>query len=146
MISMIPSLLVAFDSINYVSATSYEDLYLRGSNNLPFFVNKLEQLFSISFFMYLATKPKKKQAMIPTIIFLSVRCITLATGRRTDFVLALMIVFFYFFIRNYQSPEEKWIGKREIILICIMVPILILVLVNVSNMRYGNSESLQVGQ
>lgn len=27
-----------------------------------------------------------------------------------------------------------------------MVPILILVLVNVSNMRYGNSESLQVGQ
>lgn len=61
MISMIPSLLVAFDSINYVSATSYEDLYLRGSNNLPFFVNKLEQLFSISFFMYLATKPKKSR-------------------------------------------------------------------------------------
>lgn len=145
LIALVPALIVSINNIRYVSVTSYENLYLRGSNNLPFIINKLEQLFPISFFMFLATKPSKKGAIFPILLYLGVQSTTLATGRRTDFVLSLMVVFFYFLIRNYITPQEKWIGKKELIAIAIGLPILILGLVYISNVRDGNTTSISIG-
>lgn len=150
-LAVIPTIVVALDNIGYVTDNSYEDLYLRTSNNLPFIVNKLSQLFSVSFFLYLSTKPKKKQAIWPIALYLGVRGITLATGRRTDFMLAVMVVFFYFIIRSYQvrsggEEDEVWFGKKEKVLMLILLPILILVLVNVNNMRSGEGGTLEIGK
>ncbi|WP_346663652.1 O-antigen polysaccharide polymerase Wzy family protein [uncultured Merdimonas sp.] len=145
LISTIPALSVSINNIRYVSATSYENLYLRADNNLPFVINKLEQIFPIAFFLFLSTKPSKKSVIFPTLLYLGVQSTTLATGRRTDFVLSLMVVFFYFLIRNFITPKEKWIGKKELLAIAIGVPVLILLLVYVSNIRSGDSTGFSLG-
>lgn len=146
LISTVPSLIVTIGSVVYAAENSYNGLYLRSDNGFSFLVNKLSQLFIISVFIYLSTKPTKKQSIFPIAIFLGIRAVSLFSGRRTDFVLSLITIFFYVLVRNKLDPNEKWFTIKETIVVLILLPIFILILVNVNNIRYGQESTFSISQ
>lgn len=146
LISAIPSLIVTIGSVTYAAENSYNGLYLRSDNGFSFLVNKLSQLFTIAVFIYLSTKPTKRRCFFPIVIFLGIRAISLLSGRRTDFVLSLITIFFYVLVRNNLDPSEKWFTKKDAIVVLIILPILLLILVNINNIRYGQETTLSIRQ
>lgn len=140
-ITLIPYLWNIYDKIDFVSNNSYEELYLKNSSNIPSFIFKASQFFVPAFFIYLGTMPSKSKAIVPIIIYLGASLWSIKTGARAGFARPVMVIFFYFLARDkfVNEGEKRWIGKKEIITAIVLIPIMIMFLYNIGNIRYGNS-------
>ncbi|MGF3066279.1 O-antigen polysaccharide polymerase Wzy family protein [Facklamia sp. P12950] len=145
-IGLIPMILLIRENVEFVSQNSYESLYLRGGSSFNSILVRLSQFFIMSFYLYLSTFPKKKNVLIISTVFLLVRSVSLLSGRRTDFMLSVMIVFFYILIRNIIDDNQKWITKKFVITAVLSFPLLILLLYNISNFRNGEPLSFDLSE
>lgn len=137
-ITYIPYVWEIYDKINFVTENSYEDIYLRSSSNIPYVIQKISQFFVPAFFVFLGTMPTKKKAIIPIAMYLFAAALSVFVGARADFARSIMIIFFYFIIRDRWRKKDKvrWIGKKELVSIIILIPILLLFLYSVGNTRW----------
>lgn len=130
------------ESISFVDETGYFDLYTSYTSNLPSFVIKLSEMYIVPFFAFLVLKPTKKEASLPILLFLIEGTLSLGTGKRFGFILNIIIILIYFAFRNKDS-KNKWLGKKEIILTILAMPILAIILNIVSYTRVGMSSAIQ---
>ena len=137
-VASIPWIALMVEKAIFVQNTSYYELYTSYVSSYPYIVLKLAEIAPIMLFIFLATMPTKKECRIPILIFILNSVISLATGRRLFFMTGIMFVIVYFIIRNGTSNgSDKWIGKREIVVSIILLPILVIGLYSYNFIRFG---------
>jgi oligosaccharide repeat unit polymerase len=130
-ISYIPYLICLLDKVNFVSENNYISYYTQYTSSIPHVVVSFGQMSIISFALFLATMPNKKESRLPIILYLIYTFLSLGYGQRNTFVLNSLFIFIYFIIRNKINPErKKWLEKKHVILIMIATPFIIVSLNN----------------
>ena len=128
--------LSVIDQVRYVLTYGYLDFYLNYKSSIPYIFVFLGTFFDYFVMFFLATMPSKKEARWIIIIYLLVNITSIGMGQRGGAVLSIIFVISYFFIRNRINPGRKpWIGKRGIVTLVLLIPVLISFLFLVSFIR-----------
>ena len=101
--------------------------YFDALSNLPIIIVKISDSHLIALCMFLATKPTKKEAQIPLVVFLIASALTLLYGVRNVLLLNVMFLVIYFVLRNGDG-EEVWLPRRTVIIGVILSPVVIVLL------------------
>ena len=101
------------------------------SSGLPSLLLSISYEYTLLFCIYLATMPKKREALGFIGQYLFIAAIKMVYGSRCDFILGLMFVLVYFVIRDrinekYNLAETQWFGKREKTITLVSIPVLII--------------------
>lgn len=124
--------------ILYVRTHGYTAYYSSFSSRIPYFLRMLGDTSLISFCIYLASLPSKREAYFPIIIYLFYLVLTLGTGRRYTFVAGILLLFVYSIIRNnlaFEFNDEKWISRRIILISIVSSFVLIIALSYIGQFR-----------
>ncbi|WP_371025209.1 O-antigen polysaccharide polymerase Wzy family protein [Paraclostridium ghonii] len=135
-ITYIFSSLVLLDKARFSNNVGYMELYASYSSSFPFWVTKLAEMNTISLFVFLGTLPAKRKSFIPILLYSILGILSLVIGQRNNFVLNIMIIIVYLFLRNNTDKKERWFGKKELITCIVIFPILIVILNSVSYIRF----------
>lgn len=149
---LIVRFIYAFQLRQVVMIGGYYETFLSYNSSLPRFLVKASETYEVAFFVYIATMPSKRKSLLPVFLFLLEGYLFALTGRRSDFVLNILIILIYFCIRSLPKETEKlkvkseievkWLGKFEWCLGLISIPLLIVFMTVVGNWRAGINESL----
>ncbi len=132
-------LVVQIEGIMVVRRSGYFEYYSYESS-LPYVITEMADLYFVALFMFLSTLPKKKEAKVPLILFATLNCMSLLTGRRIFFVIDNLIIILYAFFRdNITDDEEKWISKKQIVGLILLMPAVIIFLYSYKYIRMGRS-------
>lgn len=138
--SYIPYIIIEILRVIKVREIGYTELYMDEAVRIPYLIALFAYGCRIYFFVYLSTLPDKKEAKIPILLFLIYSCITLMTGNRSVFVVNISLIFIYFLFRSPDNYfKNKWINKRKIMAIIIMIPLFIIGLDIIGNIRFNNT-------
>lgn len=127
-ISFIPALFILIEKGIFVKSSNFTSYYVDYTSKFPLPIIKISEAFRPLFYIYLATLPNKKEAKLPIIVFLIYSVATLSFGQRNEFILNLIVLFVYFYLRNSFSLDikEKWFSFKEKITILILCPLIII--------------------
>ena len=123
----------------YTMEHGYLSYYTEYHSRLPYLVDTVSELFTMFFFLYLATFPPKKDCLIPMGLYLVHDGLAMMTGRRISLGIAILVLMFYVLIRHGRNKEEKWINWKLVAAVVILCPALILVLHMHRYLRYGEA-------
>lgn len=124
--------------VSYVLQHGYAAFYTGYTTKVPYLIGKIGDMSPIAFWVYLSTMPSKKESKIPITFYIIYLCISLGTGKRFKFVAGLLTLFVYYVMRNkINSNGEVWFGKKLAMLCVAGVPVLLILLVAVSKIRFG---------
>ena len=137
MLCVIFSVIEAVTKAIFVQANSYVAYYSDFRTPLPYFMMWLSSVSPILFYLYLGSLPRKKQVMIPIVMYLLVGVIALFYGQRNVFVVRALVILCYFFLRNKQNDGEIWLSKRELRLIIALIPVGILFMAVWDSVRFN---------
>ena len=138
--SYIPYFIIEILRVIKVREIGYTELYMDESVRIPYLIALIAYGCRIYFFVYLSTLPDKKEAKIPIFLFVIYSCITLMTGNRSVFVVNISLIFIYFIFRSFDNYfKSKWINKRKIMAIIIMIPLFIIGLDLIGSIRFNNT-------
>lgn len=143
LLSAIPYLLSLRSISDFVSSNSYYDYYLERAELLTTWGRLSEALFSAAFAGVLASMPSRQLFLILSSVYLGVQYQLMNTGRRSVFVLAVLLVIGYAMWRFERERQQqgRWISRRTFALAGIAALPLVSVLNRVSLMRGWNSAS-----
>lgn len=120
-------MLTLIDTVLFVIQYGYTSYYISYASRVPAIIRAVGYMSPMTFFIFLATMPSKKEAKIPIIMYVLYSILSLGTGRRIHFMVGLLFVFAYMMFRNVVCPEKKqWISKKAIIRLCIVIPVLLM--------------------
>lgn len=135
-----------------VTDYGYYETFLSVKTSMPSILIMISGTIDVAFFSYLATMPSKKKSIFPITIYLGLGFLAALTGRRSDFMLSVLIILVYFCIRSIPNvrkeitekkkeiQEKKWLGKFEIILGIIIGPLLIVFMTVIGYLRTGENK------
>lgn len=116
-----------YDAI-LASGGNYYALYNTGSKSAPFLIRAAAALSPYLFYLFIATMPTKKECEIPLFLYISFAVLSLFSGQRRSFVNMFLFVILYYIYREYRNDkQEKWIQKRHIIFVIILIPVIMIV-------------------
>lgn len=115
---------IIYGVISFKNASStYADMYISSTVSSFSLLRTLASLAIFPLCIYLSTNPKKRNVVICLILYIISTIPNLIIGTRGDFVLAIVFTLIYFIYRHLYNPKEKWIGKFEILLIILCIPL-----------------------
>lgn len=138
-VTVLPYYYVGIQQGIFVLRNSYLAYYTNYHSNIPAIIENLSEMFTLFFFMFLATLPSKKEVRWPMLAYLGYGLVFLMTGRRIQVGMTLMMLISYYLMRHYHDKEEKWITKFHIIGMIVAVPVGITALYMFKYIRYGES-------
>ena len=94
------ALILTLEKVYQVFTMGYVAMYIDSQSSSPYLVTLIGGWFYHAFFIYLATLPSKKEAKIPLSFYVIISILSLGTGQRGSFVLGLLFVIMYLFLRN----------------------------------------------
>lgn len=118
-------------AVNYTYTATYGE-FLTG---FPYWVYAISTFFIFSFYFLLSLLPSKKATVFLSLVYLFVGLPLFLCGYRSGFVLDLLVIFIYVVFRNYYKNEKAWFGKKEIVFTVVAIPLLIIVLALIGNIR-----------
>lgn len=121
------TMMVVVEKIGYKQVYSLSEYYVNYKTSLPIIIYKLGDVYLISFFLYLATLPSKKESRVQIILFFVYSTCTILYGVRNILILNIMIYIIYCVIRN-SIGDEKWITKKVVVICSILLPFIIIAL------------------
>ena len=123
--------------IIFVRQVGYLESYTEdaGGAGIPRLVSAFTRITPLSLGLLLATKPKKRTAILILGMYEFYGVLTLLTGQRYPFVGISMYVLIYFVIRN--RLEKGWIKKSQIVVLFVALPFLIILLNAYDTIRLG---------
>lgn len=122
-------MITLLDNVFFVLQRGYTSYYLSYSSRVPAILREIGYMSPVVLFIYLATMPPKKEAKFPLILYGGYLLLSLGTGRRIYFMTGVLLIFSYMMMRNVVASEEKpWVSKRNLIKICVAIPILLIVM------------------
>ena len=136
-IAYIPYFIRLFERIVFVNNNQYIDYYSSFKSHLPSLFVMISEMAMISFFVFLGTKPSKKECRVPVFLYLLYGVCSLGFGQRNIFVLNFLIVLIYYFLRNSEDKKEKWLRKKSLLLFLVLIPFMISFLEIYSYTRAG---------
>lgn len=105
----------------------YEMIYTAVAPQFPLVVRVFGKLFDYAVIAYLALMPKKKTSYAILMVYIIMAVPSLLLGTRFPFVLRILFAVVYAVIRETAVPKgEKWISKRFVSIIVIVVILLVL--------------------
>lgn len=138
-ITFIPALIKALDAGRYVAENGYASLYSTYKTTLPTVIITLAQMFAMLVYIYLATLPRKKNCIIPLVLYLSYGALGLLSGRRLLLGTTVLLIIFYLIVRNKVTPEENWLDRKKVIVLIIAASCLMAFLYAYKYIRYGQN-------
>lgn len=91
------------------------------------------------FFALCAALPSKKKFIFPCMVYILEGLISIGTGQRSTFILNIAFIAIYFVLRN--KDDNQWIGKKEKIIVALLVPVLFLFVVTYGYIRIDQQYS-----
>lgn len=125
-LTLVPALVVIFDKASAVANYGYAEYYANYTSRLPLIIQRIATANDYCIFAFCASLPTKQEAKLPLFFYFMTGVFSLLTGQRNDFLLTLSFIIIYFCLRNQGNNDEKWIGKREVISVCMAVPVIML--------------------
>ena len=104
-----------FDKIAFRQLYSLQTYYAEYQSRLPSIVVKIADCYLISFSLFLATKPSKKEATMPISVFIVISALTIFYGVRHIITLNILFLIIYTVFRN-GDKGEVWLSKRGIVI------------------------------
>ena len=133
------TIFTTLDMVMYIWANGYISYYLQFKPSLPHVFYTLDAAFGFAFFIFLACLPDKKEAKLLILLYLLRACLALLSGQRNGFILPVLFIIMYCFLRNSLSPNDLWIGKRGKILLLFSFPFLCALMFVVMLIRADNA-------
>lgn len=128
-------------TVGYIESYQPENSdFFRGSIIMRM-LNRCEMILPIALCSFYATMPSKKECNIVTSGYLVYLFLTLFGGHRGLCVLGLLLLFVYYFYRNKYSIDGIWIKKKWIISGCCVLPLFLILLTAMNDLRTGNEIS-----
>lgn len=127
---------------SYVSAYGYENYYTDYSlglseNTVLYLISKIEIIMPVTFCIFIATLPNKKEFKVPAVFYLAYLVLSLGSGQRSTFMLGLLLLFIFLVYMQGLYPEEIWFKRNYIIYGVAMVPILAVMGTVYNIVRFG---------
>ncbi|SUA57969.1 O-antigen polysaccharide polymerase Wzy family protein [Oligella urethralis] len=131
-VCFILKLMFWFEAIIAARSMGYFAYFSNFKSSLPQIVVVLGKMFPVAFFLFLASNPKSKYLIIPIFFYLFEGVFSIGTGTRSVFMLNTLIVIIYLISRSI-------IGKRSLLAIGVLMPVIIMFLGLVEQLRnkYG---------
>lgn len=137
-ITYIPYIISEIVRVIFSITRGYESIYLNDANaSLPYWFRLIAYMCPVFFYIFLASLPEKKKAKLPLILYLIYCTLSLLSGQRSGFVINLIVLFVYMFLRN--TDDDIWISNKVIMGLCIIIPIIIFGLYLLGNIRFGTN-------
>lgn len=138
----IVNLFQVYDVVRFVSANGYIAFYVSYKSSVPYLIGKIGDMCPVAFWIYLSSMPTKQESRRTIILYVLYLLVTLGTGKRYPFVAGMLALFVYYVYRDAVCKEEKWIDKREKILLSIGVPTILVGMALINIIRWGNEITL----
>ncbi|MEG1009789.1 MAG: O-antigen polysaccharide polymerase Wzy family protein [Clostridia bacterium] len=123
-ITYIPYISTLLEKILFVQNFTYISYYAEFDSSLPFLFVKIGEMSVISFFVFLATMPTKKECRTPVVFYLLYGILALGMGQRNQSILSILMVFIYYITRHCMNPNnEIWFKKRDIVVLICAIPL-----------------------
>lgn len=139
----IPNILISFTQYRFLSHFGYAETYLTNSVQVPYLISLMGYSFPIMYYIYLSTLPNKKNIVLPTLLYIVSSIFTLLSGQRSIFVINILVLLIYFFLRDSIPTSEKWIKKRYLLYLIVLTPFIATILYIYGQKRFdSNYESI----
>lgn len=116
---------------------NYVSIYTGEIANVPIIISILASLAIFFLTFYLSLLPSKKYTLVILLYYLISGIPEFLIGGRNSLMIKALFCFIYFILRNYMNSKEKWISKKEKLLIIISIPIL---MIGLGVMNYTRSD------
>lgn len=107
----------------FMHGKSYLEYYASYTSTLPYVLLAASSMMKYFLCIYLATKPVKRNATIVIIMYLVTTIPDLIVGIRNPFVLGCIFAFLYYCIRDIMEDKQKWIGRKEVLMTVLAIPL-----------------------
>lgn len=123
--------------IRYVSSSGYLESYSAeiGTAGVPSVFSYPARFLPVAVCLFLGTKPPKRKALIPMLLYEGYAALRLLTGQRYPFIGISMLLLIYYILRSKQ--ESGWIKPIHYVLLIISIPVLMLFLTVYDSIRRG---------
>lgn len=138
-VTAVPLYITTLDAVLFTMENGYLSYYTTYQSRVPALVEMAGELFTMFFFLYLASFPAKKACLLPMGIYLVHGGLAMLTGRRISLGIAILVLLFYVLLRHYKNKEEHWIHRKVAVAVAVACPVLILVLYAQRYLRYGET-------
>lgn len=133
--------MTVLDKALFVSGSGYAAYYVDYISSVSYPVRLLGSMAPYAFFVFLATMPKKIEAIIPIVLFALQGAATLLTARRINFVTVVLFLVFYMMMRQVtRIYGETWISKKSVLFALLVFPLMIIFLYQFNYTRLGQVE------
>ena len=146
-ITVIPKIVVEIERSRIINKIGYVESYLGYSSSIPGFIQRIAQGYNLFFWLFLCTKPSKKKTFFVLGINILIALISLRSGKRSSFILPLVMTIIYLFYRNKDEKDGKiWIKKRWILYGVILSPFIIAIAQQFTYIRLNLSADYSIVQ
>ena len=116
----------------------YYATYSEYKSSMPYIIKTIDNFMPLSLYIFLGTRPRKKEAMFPICVYLIYLAGSLLTGRRIFIVTGLMMIAIYMIINDHET-DDKWITKRLLMGVYVLVPLFVVFLTVYGELRVNKS-------
>lgn len=132
---------IVIAKVGYIESYQAENSNFFRESMIMRMLNRCEMILPIALCSFYATMPSKRQCNIVTLGYISYLFLTLFGGHRGLCVLGLLLLFVYYYYRNKYSLNGAWIKKKWVILGCCILPLFLILLTAMNDIRRGNEIS-----
>lgn len=134
-----------FDRVRLVLTSGYADLYSEAFRSSAAtgemaLVGQAALANVAAMAIFLAAMPTLKRARPVMIAWFLLIALSLGSGQRSTFITGCLFLLCYAVMRNRVTPEDRWITRRAIVPLVLMVPALVLVFAAVETLRGVGNE------
>lgn len=117
----------------------YYESFMTFASSMPSLLVTISNMYDVAFLAYLATNPTKRKSLFPILLYIGEGLFAALAGRRSIFMLNLLIVFIYYCVRTARATkrqdEKKWLDKSELSFGVIALPVLMGFLTFIGKLR-----------
>ena len=137
-LSGICAIIANIATYNYAALNGYNALYLSDASSAPIFIKVIADMLPFFVALYLAKMPSKQSTYILFTFYMLLQVPLLMAGKRMPFIVAILVWVSYVVLRNYKFAKgEKWISRVEKITVALAVPLIIIIIPLVGDIRSG---------
>lgn len=137
LVAMVCFLYGEMDKLVFMRGRAYPEIYVSYDPDYPFWIRTAGYCMPYALCAYLATLPKKKQALPVLSVYLLSAVPALIIGQRSPIVLNALFVFLYCCLRDCLKDAQPWLGCQEKCILLVGIPASCIGLSAVNYLRNG---------
>lgn len=128
-LTYLPALYTVIDKAIFVQTNSYVEYYTDYTRSYPVLISLISTMNQYCFAAFVGTMPHKKRAKPVIIAYLLLSALLLLSGKRGEFIIDLMLIYWYLSYREQESRNKNiWITNKLKTFTLIFLPFFIVFL------------------